>query len=151
QFVRRALAQTRLVAEYVVSPLVFDDANGARDLMAKLLVDPNVAYVRLQDTTGAVFAEAAQSGTSLPTFAAGIRPSTAQAWRFAPDMLHVAAPVQHQGPLGTLSVGYRLTEIEEAVVAERRLLIAVTLCVIAVSWLMATLLQRAITNPLVRL
>src|SRR5215212_8788862 len=61
QFVQRALAQTRLIAEYVVSPLVFDDNKGAGELLVKLLRDASVAYARVDDAKGAMFAEAHQA------------------------------------------------------------------------------------------
>src|SRR5690349_16647672 len=66
QFVQRALAQTRLVSEYIVGPLVFDDNKGAHELLGKLLLDPNVVYARLDDAKGAAFAEAVKVGVTQP-------------------------------------------------------------------------------------
>jgi len=161
QFVQRALAQTRLVAEYVVGPLVFEDNKGAHELLAKLLLDPNVAYARLEDALGTPFAEAASDGATAPSSpsvtpasgAASTPPAGTSdaAWHIDDEVLHVVVPVQQKGMLGQLWVGYRLSELKRAVVAERNLLLLVTLGVIAASYLLAMLLQRVITTPLLRL
>src|SRR5438552_5165914 len=107
QFTQHALAQTRLVAEYAVSPLVFDDNKGARELLAKLALDPSVMYVRLDDAQGKVFAEVSASGTPV------IVPQLAgdAATRIENEVLHVSTAVRHQGLLGNLHVGFRLTEL----------------------------------------
>src|SRR5438128_454020 len=66
QFIQHALAQARLVAEYAVSPLVFDDNKGGHELLAKLAQEPNVLYVQISDARGRVFTEVKPPGTTVP-------------------------------------------------------------------------------------
>src|SRR5271154_4178936 len=56
-FIQQALARTRLMAEYSASPLIFEDRLGERDLLAKLIEDPQVLYIRLDNIRGETFAE----------------------------------------------------------------------------------------------
>jgi two-component system, sensor histidine kinase and response regulator len=135
EFEAAATAQARLVAEYAVSPMVFEDGPGARELLAKLALDPRVAYVRLEDAKGKVFAEV------------GGDPR-----RFGTDVLDVSAPVTHRGgPLGRLQVGFRAAELERAAGADLRFLLLVLAGVVLAAWLVTLWLQRLVTTPILAL
>ncbi len=144
QFEQHALAQARLVAEYAVSPLVFDDDKGARELLAKFALDTEVKYVRLDNAKGAVFAEVMPAGMTPATLGADTS-------HRENGILHIAVPVVHQGPLGKLHVGYRIDNLEQALGREQRFLLLVLVSVIAASYLLTLYLQRIISGPLLKL
>jgi two-component system sensor histidine kinase/response regulator len=143
-FVEHALAQTRLVAEYSVGPLVFDDDKGAGEILAKLAQDNSVAYIDLVHADGVPFARL--DGDGAPVAMATL--PALGGWRIEGSMLHVAEPVRQNGVLGTLRVGWRLDELEQAGHEELRFLLAVLAGVIAFSFLLIGALQRIISTPL---
>ncbi|MES2297479.1 MAG: response regulator [Pseudomonadota bacterium] len=148
-YVQHALAQTRLVSEYAIGPLVFDDPKGASDILAKLALDPRVAYVLLSDAQGQPFAEIGASGAD-----GGAAPPKLDAgggWRIDAKLLHVAEPVKQKGSLGTLRVGWRLDALEQEGNAERRFLLLVLGGVMVFSYLLINWLQRIISGPLLAL
>lgn len=132
-FTRYALAQTRLVAEYVVSPMVFDDASGARDILAKLANHPHVTYIRLYDARRRLFSEVliGTGNVTSPAIAAG------QDHVVIGKVLHIAEPVRQQGIIGELRVGYRVDRLESASGREMKFLLAVLAAVIAASYLLS--------------
>lgn len=146
-FVQNALAQTRLVAEYVVSPLVFDDAKGAREILAKLARNPHVAYIRLFDANKALFAEVTvrDSTSSIPAMPAG------QDWWIDKKLLHVAEPVKQHGTMGELRVGFRLDGLEKASGDELEFLLGMLAVVIVASYFLTLWLQKIIADPLLAL
>jgi two-component system, sensor histidine kinase and response regulator len=145
QFRQYGLAQARLVAEYAVSPLVFEDEKGARELLAKLAQDPSVKYVRIEDAKNRIFAEI------MPPDARILAADAPEALRDATGILHVSVPIVHQGPLGRLRVGFRIDELDAASVREQRFLLWVLLAVIISSYLLTLFLQRIISTPLLKL
>jgi signal transduction histidine kinase/DNA-binding response OmpR family regulator/HPt (histidine-containing phosphotransfer) domain-containing protein len=147
EFERRALSQARLVAEYVVSPLVFDDAQGGREVLAKFAQDARVAYVRLDDAAGAEFARIGGQGLkSGPPDLAG------QSVLREDHLLHVAVPVNDKRrTVGQLRAGFRATELDEAAGRDTRFLLLLLGAVMGLSFLLAHFLQRLITTPLLTL
>lgn len=147
QFVQHALMQARLVAEYAVSPMVFDDSKGGRELLAKLALDPRVQYVRLDDVAGKVFAEVKLQQAMLPRMPLRAE----QFWIIENNVLHLAVPVVQQGPLGMLRVGFRVDELDDALGQQQRFLPLLLTAVIVLSYLLTLLLQRIILSPLLKL
>ncbi|PWF48645.1 hybrid sensor histidine kinase/response regulator, partial [Massilia glaciei] len=148
-FVQHALAQTRLVAEYSVGPLVFDDAKGATEILAKLADDNGVAYIELVDAAGRRFTRIDGNGLAPPVAAAALPPGGG--WRFEGKLLHVAEPVRQNEVLGTLRVGWRLERLERDGSEELRFLLVVLAGVVAFSSLLTSALQRIISAPLLAL
>jgi two-component system, sensor histidine kinase and response regulator len=148
-FVQHALAQTRLVAEYAASPLVFDDPKGASEILAKLALDPRVAYVLLSDAQGQPFAEIGASGADGSAAPPVLAPQGGS--KIEGKLLHVAEPVKQKGLLGTLRVGWRLDVLEQEGNAERRFLLLVLAGVMVFSYLLTSWLQRIISGPLLAL
>ena len=147
QFVQHALVQARLVAEYAVSPMVFDDSKGGRELLAKLALDPRVQYVRIDDETGKVFAQVKLQNAVFPeTPLSAERP-----WVVEKKLLHVMVPIVQKGLLGYLRVGFQMDELQDALGQEQRFLLLVLAAVIVLSYLLALLLQRIILSPLLKL
>jgi two-component system, sensor histidine kinase and response regulator len=147
-FEQRAVAQARLVAEYVVSPLVFEDAEGGREVLAKFAQGGRVAYAQLEDAKGAAFA---RIGLVKPE-AAPVPMVAGESARFDQDLLHVAVPVtEKQRVVGHLRAGFRLTELSEATGRETRFLWLLLAVVMVISYLLAQVLQRFITSPLLAL
>ncbi|MBL8516629.1 MAG: response regulator [Betaproteobacteria bacterium] len=145
QFRQNALAQARLVAEYSAAPLVFEDAKGATELLAKLAQDPDVRYVRLLDTKSRALARVPADAAEPPAL------NGADSLLDDAGTLHVAVPIALQGPLGRLEVGYRTQQLAAVSLRDQRFLLLLLIGVMVASYLLTLLLQRFITEPLLKL
>ena len=145
EFVQSSLSAARLVADYAAAPLVFDDEQGAKEILAKLALDPRVVYARLEDAKGASFAAVGEAKPAAPAL------TVQDPYLLEDRVLHVAAPVVQKGPVGVLRVGFRLDELQRAAGAEQRFLLLVLAGVIVASFLVTRRLQRIIAAPLLAL
>ncbi|TAN52897.1 MAG: response regulator [Methylococcaceae bacterium] len=147
-FVRNGLALTRLVAEYTVLPVVFDDSAGALEQLSKLWQDPRVAYVSLQKSDGRLLAihDPGDLAATAPVLAAD------EEWRLQDDMLYFAVPLTHKNdPLGVLRAGFRTDTLNQALLHEQHYLLAVLGVAALLSYFLANLLQRIVMAPVITL
>src|SRR5258705_8730988 len=70
EFVQSSLSAARLVADYAAAPMVFDDEQGAKEILAKLALDPRVLYARLEDAKGSAFAAVGEAKPAAPALTA---------------------------------------------------------------------------------
>jgi PAS domain S-box-containing protein len=131
-----ALAGT--IAEYGAGPLVFDDAEGARDILGKLAGNPEVVRATLY----------AQSGTELARYEKRLPPGR------SPERATLVAdmPVSHKGAsVGHLVLESSTTSVERRIEVMARRFVIGGLLLIFVCALLSLSLQRSITGPLARL
>ena len=147
-FEEGSVVLARTVAEHCVAALVFGDNAGATEILSKLEKSTEVARAILYDADGAPMAAYTRPGSE-PTAV----PIRNQATREHRDgYLHVFEPVAHRGvQQGTLylaaaSGGLRLRASE----ATTTVLLS-GLAAILVAALLAWLLQRSLTRPILRL
>ncbi|MFI3154716.1 MAG: EAL domain-containing protein [Methylococcaceae bacterium] len=121
-FVRTNLALAKLVAEFAVLPLVFDDAKGAEDQLSKLWKDPSVIYVLLEKTNGQILtyydpSNIAATAPPLPD---------SQEWFWRDERLYFAVPLsREQEKLGILKGAYRVDELKQTQYREQRFMLLV--------------------------
>jgi diguanylate cyclase (GGDEF)-like protein len=144
-FIRNNLALVKLVAEYTVLALVFDDKNGAEEQLSKLWQDPRILFARLEKANGNIFIDhdPFSYATAKPV------PDTKQEWLWQDGRLYFAVTISHKGDkLGVLKGAFRLDEFEQANRQERYFIIAVILIAVLCSYIMALLLRRFVMTSI---
>ncbi len=148
---RRELVETsvlvaRVVGDYTVPDLAFDDKAAAATSLGRLAVMPAVRSALLFDARGEPFASWGAPLRPLPTVA------DAPAVRLAGDGLHVAEPVVYKGDrYGTIYLLVSTAGVHDKVVRDVEVLVAVLAATLAISLLVAYRLQRVISGPILEL
>jgi len=147
-FVRTNLALAKLVAEFTVLPLVFDDSKGAEEQLSKLWKDPRVLYVLLEKTNGQILtyydpANIAANAPPLPD---------EQEWLWQDHYLYFAVPISHEHEkLGILRGAYRIDELKQAQYRELRFMLLVMLIAALCSYGLAFVLRGFVMSPVKQL
>jgi signal transduction histidine kinase len=143
--IRRIVTEARILGLNCVSPLLFDDAETARNTLAALKAEPHVE-------SGAVFA---QNGRLFATYARGdarvqtTAPAGGAAARFEGGHLVVAEPVLFEGkPLGTVVVRADLRELNERLVRYAAIAVLVLFGSLVAAQLLARRVHRTIVGPI---
>ncbi|TAK62602.1 response regulator [Methylobacter sp.] len=138
-FIRNNLALVKLVAEYTVLPLVFDDKKGAEEQLSKLWQDPRIVYVRLENTNGQILIDYDPSNYAATT----PLPEIKQEWLWQNSRLYFAVTVSHKlEKLGTLKGAFRLDEFKQDQRQEQYFMFSVILIAVLCSYVMALMLRR---------
>lgn len=138
-FIRNNLALVKLVAEYTVLPLVFDDKKGAEEQLSKLWQDPRIVYVRLEKTNGQILIDYDPSNYAATT----PLPEIKQEWLWQNSRLYFAVTVSHKlEKLGTLKGAFRLDEFKQDQRQEQYFMLFVILVAVLFSYVMALMLRR---------
>ncbi len=134
-------------AEYCVGPLVFDDHEGADDVLSKFQHDPDIVSATLLDANHDIVATYNGRGGPVPLPAnldTGIRTY--------PTYVLAVQPVVHQNRrIGTLVVAMSTASTRSKLARETALIVAMCLLLIAASGLAAARLQKHVTAPLLEL
>lgn len=147
-FVRTNLALAKLVAEFTVLPLVFDDSKGAEEQLTKLWKDPNVIYVVVEKADGQILT----SYDPLNIAAAASPLAGDQEWLWRDHRLYFAVPISHEyEKLGVLKGAYRLDELNQAQYRELRFMLLVMLIAALCSYGIAFILRRFVMTPIKQL
>lgn len=138
----------RVTAANTTAALLYDDRKTAEELLSALRAEPDVTAVALYDRAGAVFATFPTNAPAQlwPANAAGLSArTTARTHEFA-------VPVA-EGPrvLGTLYMKATLTQVFARLRVYALVLVLVLIGAIAVALLVSSLLQKGISEPILKL
>ncbi|HEY0707518.1 MAG TPA: ATP-binding protein, partial [Polyangia bacterium] len=143
-----AVVLARAIAEHCVGPVVFEDRQGAEDILAKFARSNVVERARLYDSEGELMAAYDRLAGAAPVLPL----QTTAAVEHSPGYLHVFEPVTHQkGPAGTLYLTASSAGLSTRVGTGRVTILVVGLCAILLAGVLAWLLQRNLTRPILRL
>jgi signal transduction histidine kinase/DNA-binding response OmpR family regulator len=136
----------RVVGDYTVPDLAFDDRDAARESMNKLASVPSVRSALLFDNHGKLFASWGAPVRQLP------RLDRVPAVVFAPPGLHVSEPIVYKGDrYGTIYLLVSTAEVKRQIDRDVGVLIAVLLLTLALALAVAYRLQRVISEPILEL
>ncbi|MGR9015148.1 MAG: EAL domain-containing protein, partial [Gammaproteobacteria bacterium] len=147
-FIRNNLALAKLVAEYTVLPLVFDDMNGAEEQLSKLWQDPRVVYVRLEKANEQILVnyDPFNDAITAPL------PEAKQEWLWQNNRLYFAVAVnQAHEKLGVLRGAFRVDELSQTQYQEQRFMLGVMLIAMLCSYGMALMLRRFVMTSIKQL
>lgn len=143
-FIRNNLALARLVAEYTVLPLVFDDKKGAEEQLSKLWQDPRIIFVRLEKANGEILVDYDPFN-----YAPNAPLDAKQEWFWQGNQLYFAVRVSYEHEnLGLLKGAFRLDELIQAQRQEQLFILAVILIAVICSYGMALISRRFVMTSI---
>ncbi|HEY0713294.1 MAG TPA: CHASE sensor domain-containing protein, partial [Polyangia bacterium] len=147
-FEESTVVLARAIAEHCVGPVVFEDRRGADEILAKLARSNVVERARLYGSQGNLLAAYDRLAGAAPVLSL----QTTAAVEHSPGYLHVFEPVTHQdGRAGTLYLTASSAGLDARVWTGRMTILVVGLAAILLAGVLAWVLQRNITRPILRL
>jgi signal transduction histidine kinase/FixJ family two-component response regulator/HAMP domain-containing protein len=147
-FEEGSVVLARSVADYCVAALVFGDNAGASDILSKLEKSPEVARAILYDADGVAMAAYASPGAE----AAPVHLRTVATREHRDGYLHMFEPVLHRGvQQGMLYMAAGSGGLKVRVSEATTTVLLSGLAAIMVAAVLAWLLQRSLTRPILRL
>ena len=146
--INNTVVNAKLIGEYCVSPLAFQDKAGATEILAKLKAIPSITNGFLYDDKGALFAEFNKSEEKIIPPPPEERASTL----FEGDYLNIFQPISyHEQKYGTIYLRASTTLLDEKI---KNYLITMVLLVIGLTvmaYFLALKLQGIISIPILKL
>jgi signal transduction histidine kinase/DNA-binding response OmpR family regulator len=136
----------RVVGDYTVPDLAFDDTDAAATSLSKLAAMPAVRSALLFDSRGRLFTAWGAPVRPLPSVA------NAPSVRLLDDGLHVLEPIVYKGDrYGTIYLLVSTAELHDKIVRDVAVLLLVLFVTLSISLLIAYRLQRVISGPILEL
>jgi signal transduction histidine kinase/DNA-binding response OmpR family regulator len=145
--VHRLQTQAEITAGNSSAAVAFEDAQAARQLLQALSADRAIVAAEILRADGSLLA---QHGRVMHD-AARQFPQPAAAHIEPDGLIHVNAPVDLDGLIGTVNLWASTAELDQALLTHGVILLAVILGALALTMLVVARLQRAISAPLVEL
>ena len=147
-FEEGTLVLARAVVEHCSAPLVFGDPEGSDEILAKLERSTNISRAVLYDRHGIAVSSWDRPGREHPRVAVKL-----ERWKDYQDgYLHVFEPVLHQGELeGMLYIAAPHEGLDQRISAATALVLGAGSFAILAAAVLAWILQRSITRPILRL
>jgi len=137
----------RVIAEYSVSDLVFQDQGAALETLSKLAGVPMLEHAHLYDAEGRSFAHwgrAAETEVELASFAPSVR--------FGEGSLHVVQPVTYEGrTFGTLYLRASTAALETKLLRHVMIMVGLALSLVGLALFATYKLQQIISGPILGL
>ncbi len=147
---KNLMIETAIAAENCKAALAFDDANAARDVLSAFSVNPSIVHGCVCDSDGKDFAEYFRAG-----FDSSIcipEESDEEGYRFEEDFLLVSKNVVLDGEkIGTVNFTSDLSRLHASLIRDIKIILSVILAVAAVAYLLAGLLQKLVSGPILDL
>lgn len=142
--------QSRLIADYVVTPLLFNDAPGAKELLSKLESIPTVNAAAVYDEKGNFFASYTKKSShkELAKKVTLFKDSE----QFVNDEIIISTPIRYDGQtFGTALFYVSTTEIPKAFLKYGAVLLLSIISLTVLSLLIINKIQHYITLPIINL
>lgn len=142
------MTSAEIVGNSSTAALSFNDAQAAEEILAALSADPNFRAAALYDQSGKLFAQYLRPGRTngLPAAHAG------DSVIFKADYIEASTPIKLNGRrLGTVLLQMDLGELRERLRREVMMSVLVLLGALGSGYLLATWLQRLISQPILEL
>ncbi len=148
-----ALMNTKLIGEYSIAPLTFDDNTGAENILSKLSTIPGVISGALYDRNGELFASYKKSeGTLIFPFYENPDELTGSTTEFLKTYLNIEYPIYYEN----FKYGLITIQVDTIILTEKiRNYILIMGCIligmIILSYILASSLQKPISQPILEL
>jgi len=148
--IKQSKLQSKLIAEYSITPLLFSDTDGAANILAKLGSIPNINAAILYDENGKKFAMYKKQ-SSTKTFSNIISKFVESSQKVENEML-ISTPIVHKNHTYGVIVFYVSTkEVTQNLIESAITLLLSMLAIIIASLLIVYRVQRYITLPIINL
>ena len=147
-FIRNNLILVKLVGEFTILPLVFEDNEGAKEHISKLLQDPNIVYVRLKNSADRIMVD--YDPSNIADSAPSLDVTQESIWLH--DRLYFSISINRNNQnLGVLTGAFRVDEYKQVQYRELVFIIAAVLAAMVCSLIMALLLRRFVMSSIQQL
>jgi len=146
-FKNSMVVNAKLIGDYSISPIVFDDRRGANDILKKLSGIPEVISAHIFINNGDLFASYYKKDTiSTPTFK-----ENAQA-EFEGNILAVYEPIElDQQNYGMIYLRVSTSLLSSKIRDQLLLMVALFVGILLISWILARKIQSLVSDPLLNL
>lgn len=138
----------KLVGEYSVSPIVFEDRNGGFDVLQKVSTIDEIEQAYIFDAKGRVFADYQKSENDIlvPKF------EKKETSEFLDGFLHVYQPINYLNTYyGTTYLKVSTQHLTDRLNSQIRWMLLFGLGILLLSWILANKLQKLISKPVLKL
>jgi len=148
-----ALLNTKLIGEYSIAPLTFDDNAGAETILSKVSTIPGVLNGALYDRNGILFASYSKSSEFLiPPFFENSDALNESKSSFNNKKLVIQHPIYHEGfKYGIITIEADTLLLQERIREYILILTGIIVGMILFSYILAYFLQRQISEPILYL
>ncbi|MGY6277729.1 ATP-binding protein [Methylomonas sp. MgM2] len=144
--IRNNLVLVKLVGEYTTLPLVFNDKKGAEEQLSKLLQDPRVAYVRLENANGEIMTDYDPHNLAINE---PLIDPVREEYRWIDNRLYFVIQIHRNNQqLGILKGAFRLDEYYRIQRSEFAFIIGAVLIAISFSLLLSLLLRQFVMSSI---
>ena len=147
------IMNTKLVSEYVVVPLTFNDTRGIEEILERMQTISSVTNVAVFDEKQSLVAGYNRDTVSVVPQVVEIFPSNNESRsQFYDDYLIIYEPIVYNGErYGSIVVRSSLNELNMKINQYIITVIILSVVLLIISYLLALALQKFITNPIVEL
>jgi PAS domain S-box-containing protein len=142
------LINARLISEYSISPVIFDDKKGASDIINKLNTFEEIVYACIfkKDGETYVYYNKDNKEPESPPF------QKHSSSIFQEDFLHIYLPIEFEGEnFGTIYLKASTQFLSDKLRSHAYIMGGVFLVIVLLSGLLAKLLQKVISKPILNL
>lgn len=148
-----SLMNTKLIGEYSIAPLTFDDNTGAENILSKLSTNPSIISAALYDRNGILFASYKRSDEHfiVPLYE---NPDDLEESKstFSKNMLTIEHPVVYEDfKYGIIALQVDTSILKTKIKEYLLILIGILLGMIVLSFILANRLQKPISQPILEL
>ncbi len=147
------LMNTKLIGEYSIAPLTFDDNSGAENVLSKLSTNPNVISAALYDRSGILFAsyKKQQNIFIAPLYEKPDELSTSKS-TFTKSVLYIEHPIIYEN----FKYGVITVQVDTLLLSKKTqnyifILLTIMVGMISFSFILANKLQKPISQPILEL
>jgi len=146
-FKNSMVVNARLIGDYSISPVVFDDKKGAQDILRKLSGIPEIMSAHLFTEKGVLFASYySKDSLALPEYKA------IEEAKFYESSLQIYQPIELDNQqYGTIYLRVSTKALSDKIRDQLILMVLLSAGILFISWLIARGMQRLITGPIYKL
>lgn len=142
------IVNAKLVSEYSIGPLIFDDRNGADEILQKLEKIESIEEAYIFDNKGVIFATFSRDGSSTLS-AEFIKNEFAE---FKGGELLIYQPIEYLNePYGVIHLKVSTQLLSDKIREQILLMVFFSIIILLLSWFLAQKVQRLISAPLLNL
>lgn len=144
----KTLITTKLIGEYCITPLTFQDKQGAQEILSKLKIDPLVSSVSIYDKDGNLFAKYPPSIFEIESVTSKTLPYR----KFEDNFLHIQEPIIYQGKkYGVTYLILSTVELQSRIKKQVFISIFITIGLLLIAYFLAHRLQKFVSMPILSL
>ncbi|MCP4136948.1 MAG: HAMP domain-containing protein [bacterium] len=150
--INQTIMNAKLIGEYSVSPLTFEDKPGGEETLKKLQSINAIHNGFLYDTQGAEFASYTRPGEKESPAPPPFGTSKKLPYKFKGKYLYVAQPIKyHKNDYGTIYLVASTNQLDSKINRHLLSMFIVIIILLILSYFTASRLQRVISRPILKL